>query len=125
MKFRSWSSLQIEDWLMMVVTVSREPPPSPPPDLPVYTDSLVRQALFTADMVCINSASKNGSNYMAAEDVAKLTPLQAERAIYGSKMVFAMELCSLGTIWLVKICLLILYHRLTSVKFFPCEGVPC
>ncbi|KAK0748972.1 hypothetical protein B0T18DRAFT_321746 [Schizothecium vesticola] len=92
MKFRSWSSLQFEDWLMMVVA-----------------------ALFTADMVCINTTSKNGTNYMADEDVAKLTPLQAERAIYGSKVVLALELCSLGTIWLVKICLLILYHRLTSV----------
>lgn len=102
----------------MVVTVSREPSPHHPIS-PVCTDSLVRQALFTADMVCINSASKNGSNYMAEEDVAKLTPLQAERAIYGSKIVLAMELCSLGTIWLVKICLLILYHRLTSVFFHP------
>ncbi|KAK1830603.1 hypothetical protein QBC39DRAFT_260517 [Podospora conica] len=92
MKFRSWSSLQFEDWLMMVVT-----------------------ALFTVDMVCINEASKHGSNYeyMTDEAVAALTPLQAERAIHGSKMVLAMELCSLGTIWLVKICLLILYHRLT------------
>lgn len=122
MKFRSWSSLQIEDWLMMVVTVSRETPPTPTQFILTASSG---QALFTADMVCINSASKNGSNYMAAEDIAKLTPLEAERAIYGSKMVLAMELCSLGTIWLVKICLLILYHRLTSVKFFSCESAPC
>lgn len=106
----------------MVVTVSRETPPTPTQFILTASRG---QALFTADMVCINSASKNGSNYMAAEDIAKLTPLEAERAIYGSKMVLAMELCSLGTIWLVKICLLILYHRLTSVKFFSCECVPC
>ena len=77
------------------------------------------QALFTGGMVCINISSKNGSNYMSDEDVAKLTPLEAERAIYGSKMVLAMELCELGTIWLVKICLLILYHRLTQVLVLP------
>jgi len=82
------------------------------------------QALFTASMVCINTVSKNGSNYMADEDIAKLTPLQAERVIYGSKIVLVLEVCSLGTIWLVKICLLILYHRLTSV-LFPCGRVPC
>jgi hypothetical protein len=81
------------------------------------------QALYTAAMVLLNVASKSGTNYMADEDVAKLTPLQAEMAIYGSKIVLAMELCSLGTIWLVKICLLILYHRLTSV-LFPCGRVP-
>ncbi len=80
------------------------------------TDRLpLHKCLFTADIVLINEASKAGSNYMSDEDIAKLTPEEALRAIHGSKLVLAMELCSLGTIWLVKICLLILYHRLTSV----------
>lgn len=90
MRFRSWANLQIEDWLMMVVAIT-----------------------FTTVMVALNEVAKNGSNFMATEDVAKLSLEEAERAIYGSKMALVMEMCALATIWLVKICLLILYHRLT------------
>ncbi|KAK0654977.1 hypothetical protein B0T16DRAFT_498311 [Cercophora newfieldiana] len=90
MRFRSWANLQIEDWLMMVVAVT-----------------------FTAVMVCLGEVAKNGSNFISDEVAASLTPEEKAMAIYGSKMALAMEMCALATIWLVKICLLILYHRLT------------
>ncbi|KAM7211408.1 hypothetical protein V8F06_013208 [Rhypophila decipiens] len=89
-KFRSWRRLQIEDWLMGVVTVT-----------------------FTLVMYFLNEVAKNGSNFLDYETAISLKGEDAERAIYGSKMALAMEMCTLATIWLVKICLLILYHRLT------------
>ena len=64
-------------------------------------------------MVCLNEVAKNGSNFISEEDAAKLSPKEVDMAVYGSKMALAMEVCALTTIWLVKICLLILYHRLT------------
>jgi len=67
-------------------------------------------------MVCVNEVAKNGSNFMDPKDAAALPPKEAEMAVYGSKMALAMELSALSTIWLVKICLLILYHRLTLVN---------
>ncbi|KAM7194148.1 hypothetical protein V8F20_008068 [Naviculisporaceae sp. PSN 640] len=89
-KFRSWLQLQIEDWLMAVVTVT-----------------------FTLVMYFLNEVAKNGSNFLDYETAISLKGEEAERAIYGSKMALAMEMCTLATIWMVKICLLILYHRLT------------
>lgn len=64
-------------------------------------------------MFCLNQVAKNGSNYLSLEEAARLTPQEAEMAVYGSKMALVNELCALSTIWLVKIGLLILYHRLT------------
>ena len=64
-------------------------------------------------MFCLNEVAKNGSNYMSPEAAAKLTSEEVDMAIYGSKMALVNELCALSTIWLIKICLLILYHRLT------------
>jgi hypothetical protein len=64
-------------------------------------------------MVCLNEVAKNGSNFIDDETAASLSPKEAEMAIYGSKMALVMELNALSTIWLVKICLLVLYHRLT------------
>jgi hypothetical protein len=111
-KLRSWGKLQVEHWLMMVVVVStlalccRRVSPLTHP----------LQATFTVDMFCLNEVAKNGSNYLSPEEAANLTPEGVAMAIYGSKMALVNEMCALSTIWLVKICLLILYHRLTSVS---------
>ena len=61
----------------------------------------------------MNEVAKNGSNYMSPEIAASLTPEEVDRAVYGSKMTLALEMFTLATVWLVKACLLILYHRLT------------
>lgn len=55
----------------------------------------------------------SGSNYMPAEVVDSLTPEGIAGAVYGSKLTLVMEMCTLATEWLVKACLLLLYHRLT------------
>ena len=52
---------------------------------------------------------------MSPEYAATLTPDQLAMAVYGSKMTLVLELFTITTLWLVKFCLLILYHRLTLV----------
>lgn len=71
------------------------------------------QATFTADIWSINETAKNGSNYMSDEVAASLTPDEVAKAVYGSKMTLALEIFTLTTVWTVKACLLLLYHRLT------------
>jgi len=66
-------------------------------------------------MASLNEVAKNGSSYMSPEYAATLTPDQLAMAVYGSKMTLVLELFTITTLWLVKFCLLILYHRLTLV----------
>lgn len=65
-------------------------------------------------MVSINEVAKNGSNYMAPEVAAKLTPEGKKQAIFGSKMTFVLEIFALTAAWTIKACLLFLYARLTQ-----------
>ncbi len=54
-----------------------------------------------------------GSNLMSAEDIAALTPaIKAER-VRGSKWVFFSEHCMVLTLWSMKVCMVMLYWRLT------------
>ncbi|KAI1123437.1 hypothetical protein F5Y10DRAFT_286183 [Nemania abortiva] len=89
MKLGSWW-LQIEDWLMVIATIC-----------------------CTAVIVSVNKIAVSGSNYLPADVVATLTPEGVQAAVYGSKLTLVMEMCTLATEWLVKACLLFLYHRLT------------
>ncbi|KAI1149428.1 hypothetical protein F4825DRAFT_464128 [Nemania diffusa] len=89
MKLGSWW-LQIEDWLMVIATIC-----------------------CTTVIVSVNMIAVSGSNYMPAEVVDSLTPEGIAGAVYGSKLTLVMEMCTLATEWLVKACLLLLYHRLT------------
>lgn len=59
--------------------------------------------------------AKNGSNYMALEAAAALSPAGVQRAVYGSFMTFVLEILTLTATWTVKACLLMLYARLTYV----------
>ncbi|KAI0099738.1 hypothetical protein GGR51DRAFT_389902 [Nemania sp. FL0031] len=89
MKLGSWW-LQIEDWLMVIATIC-----------------------CTVVIASVNEIAVSGSNYMPPEVVETLTPHGIQEAIYGSKLTLVMEMCTLATEWLVKACLLFLYHRLT------------
>lgn len=42
------------------------------------------------------------------------TPKEIARAVYGSKMVFILEIFTLTATWAIKGCLVILYSRLTE-----------
>ena len=58
-------------------------------------------------------ASGGGSNLMTPEDIAALTPEITEDRIRGSKWVFVSEHSMILTIWSMKICMLLVYTRLT------------
>lgn len=55
----------------------------------------------------------NGSNYVANDVIATMTDDEKAAAVWGSKMLLALEEFELGTLWLVKACLLLLYDRMT------------
>lgn len=60
-----------------------------------------------------NQVAINGSNYVPDEVVEQWNASQIKKAIWGSKMLLALEEFMLATLWLVKACLLILYARMT------------
>ncbi|KAF7546313.1 hypothetical protein G7Z17_g8528 [Cylindrodendrum hubeiense] len=91
MKLGKWGRLDIEDYLMVFALVN-----------------------FTGVVVCINEVAKNGSNYLP-EDVAEaLDDAGRAQAIWGSKMTFVLEIFTMTATWTVKVCLLLLYSRLTA-----------
>ena len=89
MKLGAWKKLQIDDYLMFFALIN-----------------------FTGVVFSINEVAKNGSNYMAPEIAAALTPEGVKQAVYGSIMTFVLEIFTLTGTWTVKICLLILYSRI-------------
>ncbi|RBR12218.1 uncharacterized protein FIESC28_08704 [Fusarium coffeatum] len=91
LKLGKWSLLAIEDYLMIFALIN-----------------------FTGVVVSINEVAKNGSNYMAPDVAAKLTPEGKSAAIFGSKMTFVLEIFALTAVWTIKACLLFLYARLTQ-----------
>lgn len=76
---------------------------------------LLVAAVYTADIWAINQVAFNGSNYMSPEVAASLTPKEVRQAIWGSKMTLALEVFTLTTEWVAKLCLVILYYRLAQV----------
>ncbi|KAK0738695.1 hypothetical protein B0T18DRAFT_475303, partial [Schizothecium vesticola] len=61
-----------------------------------------------------NEVAANGSNYVEDGETDGWTEEQRDRAVWGSKMLVALEEGMVACLWLVKACLLILYFRLTS-----------
>lgn len=86
-----WRKYQLDDYLMMLCAVT-----------------------FTGIVVCSNQVKQNDSNYATDEVIAGMSAQEIKNAIWGSKMLIALEQFSLATLWLVKACLLLLYARLTS-----------
>ena len=71
------------------------------------------QVTLTGVIVSVNQVSQNLSNYLAPGVYETLTPDEIKNAVYGSKFVLILEEFKLTTIWLIKACLLILYHHMT------------
>lgn len=69
-----------------------------------------------------NQVAINGSNYAPDEAVAQWNATQIKKAVWGSKMLLALEEFMLATLWLVKACLLILYARMTYVSLSRLSG---
>ena len=54
-----------------------------------------------------------GSNYMTPEDIAALTPQAKANRISGSKWVLVSEEVMVLCVWTCKVCMLLIYRRLT------------
>ncbi|KAK3360915.1 hypothetical protein B0T24DRAFT_119862 [Lasiosphaeria ovina] len=85
------AQLQADDYLMVVATVA-----------------------LTGVAVTSNQVNENGSNYVADGVAETWSPDRVARAVWGSKMLVALEWFMLATLWLVKACLLFLYARITT-----------
>jgi hypothetical protein len=66
-----------------------------------------------------NEVAANGSNYVEEGETDGWTREQRDEAVWGSKMLVALEQGMVACLWLVKACLLILYWRLTYVSPSP------
>lgn len=76
---------------------------------------LVAAAWYTILVVCLNIiASGGGSNLFLPEEYADFTEQDVKERILGSKIVVVSEQGMLNVIYTLKICLLIMYSRLTT-----------
>jgi hypothetical protein len=83
--------LRTDDWLIITV-------------IPWYTLLVV-----SINRIIIGG----GSNYMTPEDIAALTPQTKADRISGSKWVLVSEEVMVLCVWTCKICMLLIYRRLT------------
>ncbi|KAI1636635.1 hypothetical protein F4809DRAFT_372667 [Biscogniauxia mediterranea] len=85
------TNFQIDDYLMMLASV-----------------------LYTALIVCLNViAQGGGSNLYPPELEGTFTPEEIQERVYGSKIVVVSEQAMLNCIYTIKVCMLIMYTRLT------------
>jgi hypothetical protein len=71
------------------------------------------KCLYTILIVLLNVVSEVQTNLIAPGDVLHLTPQNIAERVRGSKMVLGLEACMCCVIWLCKICILLLYYKLT------------
>ncbi|KAI1495986.1 hypothetical protein F5X99DRAFT_401749 [Biscogniauxia marginata] len=85
------TNFQIDDYLMMLAS-----------------------GLYTALIVCLNViAQGGGSNLYPPELEGTFSPEEIQERVYGSKIVVVSEQAMLNCIYTIKICMLIMYTRLT------------
>lgn len=69
---------------------------------------------YTALIVTINIVSNDTTNlFPPGFDVSSLTTKEKSQRVYGSKLTVVVEQCQILTIWSVKVCMLVMYGRLT------------
>jgi hypothetical protein len=68
---------------------------------------------FTVLIVTINIVSTTDSNLIDPKQDIELSPDSIKERRFGSKMVLIVEQMQICTVWTVKACLLLMYHRLT------------
>ena len=100
----SFKKLQVDDFLMVFAMV---------------TDTIL--------MVGMNILANTPSNLIPPDQSINFTPDEVDLRIFGSKIVLVVEQMQLITIWTIKICLLVMYNRLTCVQSNPhsCTGYEC
>ncbi|KAF3481076.1 uncharacterized protein GIQ15_03835 [Arthroderma uncinatum] len=78
-------------------------------------DYLILSSVVWYTLLCVSLneiTMTGGSNLMTAEDIRKLTPYTTAQRTKGAKWVFVAENAMTMTIWTLKACMIILYHRI-------------
>ncbi|KAH8811202.1 hypothetical protein F5884DRAFT_781464 [Xylogone sp. PMI_703] len=76
---------------------------------------LVTFAFYTNVIVCVNIQEKHPfTNILPPAGTSGMTPSEIADRIYGSKITFSIEESMLMTQWGCKICMCLLYHKLTA-----------
>ncbi|CAK4034693.1 related to integral membrane PTH11 [Lecanosticta acicola] len=79
---------------------------------------MVVLCFYTTVIATINIVNDKGSNlFPAGFDIGTLSDHERNDRIFGSKLVLVVEQSQCVTIWGAKICLLILYLRLTTLRW--------
>ena len=80
---------------------------------------LLALSFYTVELVSINIAATASTNLLPPGYLAThtISPAEKQERVYGSKMTLLTEQCQCVMIWLVKACLLIMYHRITDGAF--------
>lgn len=74
-------------------------------------------ATYTALIVTINIVANADTNLLPPGfDVNSLTATDKAHREYGSKLVLVVEQCQILTTWSIKVCMLIMYLRLTDKR---------
>jgi len=83
--------------------------------------------IYTVLIVFMNVVAHVETNLMQPGDIPQLTPESIRSRRFGSKMVLLVEQSMISTTWGCKICLLLMYNKLTfglnqqyAVKFLAC-----
>jgi hypothetical protein len=63
----------------------------------------------------MNIVAHLDTNLIEPDDIPNLSPESIRSRIYGSKLVLLVEQCMITSQWGCKICLLLLYDKLTYV----------
>ena len=73
-------------------------------------------AFYTPLLVTINIVRNTSSNLLPpGTDADNFSTSERKERIYGSKLILVVEQCQCVTIWCAKICLILLYLRITPV----------
>jgi len=97
---------QPEDYVMVVIFVSAA-------CIQLMLCLIDLQAFYTTLIVTMNIVAHLDTNLMLPSDIPLLTPESIKSRIRGSKLVLVVEQCMIMTIWGCKICLLLMYSKLT------------
>ncbi|CAK1354120.1 unnamed protein product [Cercospora beticola] len=79
---------------------------------------LLAICFYIVFLVTINIVANTSSNlFPEGFDISSLTKADIQQRIRGSKLILVLENCQNVAIWLAKICVLILYLRLTTLRW--------
>lgn len=76
-------------------------------------------AFYTADVIVMNITATTQTNLLPPGylDTHQIGPKERDARHYGSVMTMVVEQCQISTIWLIKICVLLMWSNLTTVVY--------